>query len=58
MILNLGLSLAHSILREVLGAVRIALKRADVWRSIPQMPIECVEDGCVNTKHVEDCFSI
>ena len=44
--------LAHSL--KVLGAVRIALERAEVRRSIPRTSIQRVEEGCVDSKHVED----
>ena len=44
----------HIILSEVLGAVRIALERAEVRRSIPRTSIQRVEEGRVDSKHVED----
>ena len=53
-LISLELRLAH--LPEVLGAVRIALERAEVRRSIPRarMSIQRVEEGRVDSKHVED----
>ena len=44
----------HAHLPEVLGAVRIALERAEVRRSIPRTLIERAEEGRVDSKHVED----
>ena len=46
----------HAHLPRVLGAVRIALKRAKVWRPIPRTSIQRVEEGCVDSKqyHAED----
>ena len=43
---------AHS--SRVLGAVRIALERAEVRRPIPQTSIQRAEEGRVDSKHVED----
>ena len=54
MLISLELELAHS--SRVLGAVRIALKRAEleVWRPIPRTSIQRVEEGRVDSEHVED----
>ena len=43
---------AHS--STVLGVVRIALERADVRRPIPRTSIQRVEEGRVDSKHVDD----
>ena len=50
----LELRLAHQ--SEVIGAVRIALERAEVQRWIPRTLIERVEEGLVDSKQyrVED----
>ena len=47
----------HAHLPRVLRAVRIALERAEVQRLIPWMSIQCVKEGHVNSKHVEDMSS-
>ena len=52
MLISLELRLAH--LSEVLGAVRIALERAEVRRSILRTSIQRVEEGRVDSKHVND----
>ena len=52
MIISLELELAH--LAEVLGAVRIALERAEVRRSISWTSIHRVDEGRVDSKHVKD----
>ena len=54
MLISLELLLAHS--SRVLGAVRIALaiERAEVRRPIPRTSIERVEEGRVDSKHVDD----
>ena len=44
----------HAHLPRVLEAVRIALKRAEVRRLIPRTLIQRVEEGRVDSKHVED----
>ena len=44
----------HAHPSRVLGAVRIALKRVEVRRSIPRTSIQRVEEGRVDRKHVED----
>ena len=41
-------------LSRVLGAVRIALERAEVRRPIPRTSIQRVEEGRVDRKHVEE----
>ena len=51
-LISLELELAHS--SRVLGAVRIALKRAEVRMPIPRTSIQRVEEGRVDSKHVED----
>ena len=50
--ISLELLLAHSL--RVVGAIRITLKRAEVQRLIPWRLIEHVEEGHVDSKHVED----
>ena len=54
MLISLELELAHS--SSVLGAIRIALERAEVLRPIPRTSIERAEEGRVDSKHVEDVF--
>ena len=44
----------HAYLLRVLGAVRIALERAEVRRPIPRTSIQRVEEGRVDSKHVDD----
>ena len=44
----------HAHLLRVLGAVRIALERAEVRRPIPRTSIQRVEKGRVDSKHVDD----
>ena len=51
-LISLELLLAHS--SRVLRAVRIALERAEVRRPIPRRSIQRVEEGRVDSKHVED----
>ena len=43
----------HAHLSRVLGAVRIALERAEVRRPIPRTSIQRVEEGRVDSKHVK-----
>ena len=50
----IGLEPWHAHSSRVLGAVRIALERAEVWRPIPRTSIQLVEEGRVDRKHVED----
>ena len=53
MLISLELRPAHR--SEVAGAVRIALQRAEVWRSIPQTSISTdAEEGRADSKHAED----
>ena len=52
MLISLELLLAHSL--RVLRAVRIALKRTKVRMPIPRTSIERVDEGRVDSKHVED----
>ena len=49
-LLSLELELSHS--SKVLGAVRIALERAEVRRPIPRTSSQRVEEGRVDSKHV------
>ena len=53
MLLSLELELAHS--SRVLGAVRIALERAEVRRPIPRtsINIQRAEEGRADSKHVD-----
>ena len=44
----------HTHLLRVLGAVRIALERAEVKRLIPWMSIQHAKEGCADSKHAED----
>ena len=51
MLVSLGARLAY--LSRVVGAVRIALERAEVRRSIPPTSVQRVEEGRVDSKHGE-----
>ena len=53
-LISLELQLAHS--SRVLGAVRIALERAEVRRPIPRTSIWRVEEGRADSKHADDLF--
>ena len=44
----------HAQSSRVIGAVRIALERAEVQKPIPRTSIERVEEGCVDSKDAED----
>ena len=44
----------HAHLPSVLGAVRIALQRAEVRWSIPRTSIQRADEGYVDIKHAED----
>ena len=50
-LISLELELAHS--SRVLGAVRIALERAEVRRPIPRTSVQRVEESRVDSKHVK-----
>ena len=54
MLISVELELAHS--SRVLGAVRVALERAEVRRPIPSpwTSIQRAEEGRVDSKHVGD----